>query len=149
MARMGILFDGFSDLAASIDAALGTDALHQAVDDALTETGKYIQKQLTAAASPYARKGGGRKGYATGEMYKTIKKDQMVYWNGNVAEVSVGFDLTEDDGWVSIFVMYGTPRMAKDTKIYNAIKGAQTQREVAKIQQEVMSKYITVDYAKR
>ena len=149
MARMQILFDGFADLAASIDACMGSEVLHQSVDEALVETGKYIQQQLTQAAAPYATKGGGRKGYATGKMFKAIKKDQVVHWYGNVAEVSVGFDLTTDDGWVSIFVMYGTPRMAKDTKIYNAIKGARTQKEVGVIQQEVMQKYITVDYAKR
>ena len=38
--------------------------------------------------------------------------------------------------------MYGTPRMAKDTKVYNAIKGAKTKNDIAKIQQEIMQKYM-------
>ena len=142
MARMSIIFNGFADLAASIDRSGGD--LHKAVDEALTETGKYIQDQVTSAAAPYARKGGGLKGYATGEMYQTIKKDQPVYWHGQVAEVSVGFNLNQGDGWVSIFVMYGTPRMGKDPKIYNAIKGAKTKKEIEKIQQEVMQKYLKI-----
>lgn len=147
MARMQILFDGFKDLAYAVDACLGDEALHKSVDEALVETGKYVQQQVTSAAASYSKKGGGLKGYATGAMFKAIKKDQIVYWNGSIAEVSVGFDLKE--AFWSLFVMYGTPRMGKDSKIYNAIKGAKTKNEVARIQQEVMSKYITVDFAKR
>lgn len=148
MARMSILFDGFSDLAEAVDASLGSEALHEAVDEALVATGKYVQQQLTTAAAPYARKGGGRKGYATGKMFQTIKKDQIVHWYGDVAEVSVGFDLTTDEGWVSLFVMYGTPKYSKDSQIYNAIKGAKTQKEVARIQQEIMSKYVNLGMIK-
>lgn len=143
MARMSILFDGFEDLARAVETTMGDQYLKPAVDKALVETGKYIQDQVKKASAPYAIKGGGLKGYATGAMYKSIKKDQNVTWQGNIAEVSVGFDLTE--GWWSLFVMYGTPRMAKDPKIYNAIKSAKTKKEVARIQQEVMSKYITLD----
>lgn len=149
MSRMKILFDGFEDLAYAVDTCLGTEVLHKAVDEALVETGKYVQNQLTEAAAPYATKGGGLKGYATGEMYKAIKKDQVVHWQGYLAEVSVGFNLNEFDGWVSIFVMYGTPRMSKDQKIYNAIKGTKTKKDVEKIQQEVMGKYVHYGYAKR
>lgn len=137
MAKMQILFDGFADLAADIDRS-GAD-LHEAVDEALTKTGKYIQGQLTSAAAPYAAKG--KKGYATGEMYGQILKDSVVQWHGSIAEVNAGFDLS-NGGWHSIFIMYGTPRMAKDQSVYNAIKGSKTKNEIAKIQQEVMKKYV-------
>lgn len=138
MARMSITFDGFSDLAADIDR-MGGD-LHAAVDEALTATGNFIQKQVTSAAAPYASKG--RKGYAKGEMYNAIKQDPPVIWSGSVAEVSVGFSFAEKGGWHSIFVMYGTPRITKDQKIYNAIKGTKTKQEVERIQQEIMGKYL-------
>jgi len=138
MAKMTILFSGFEDLAADVDRSGGD--LEKAVDEALQETAKYIQSQVESAAAPYAAKG--LKGYATGRMYSAIIKDNMVYWNGNIAEVGVGFSLDESSGWHSIFIMYGTPRMAKDTKVYNAIKGAKTKKEIEKIQQEVMQKYL-------
>lgn len=138
MARMSITFSGFADLAADIDRSGGD--LHKAVDEALTKTGEYIQSQVESAATPYAAKG--LKGYATGEMYGAIKKDQIIYWNGQVAEVSVGFDLSAKGGWHSIFVMYGTPRMGKDQKVYNAIKGSKTKKEVEKIQKEIMQKHL-------
>lgn len=140
MAKMQILFNGFEDLAAEVDRSDGD--LQKAVDEALTETAKYIQGQVTSAAAPYAAKG--RKGYATGRMYGSIIEDGLVTWNGHVAEVGTGFALNESSGWHSIFVMYGTPRMAKDTKVYNAIKGAKTKKEIERIQQEIMQKYIKI-----
>ena len=140
MAKMQILFNGFEDLAAEVDRSDGD--LQKAVDEALTETAKYIQSQVATAAAPYAAKG--RKGYATGRMYGSIIEDGLVTWNGHVAEVGTGFALNESNGWHSIFIMYGTPRMAKDTKVYNAIKGAKTKKEIERIQQEVMQKYIKI-----
>lgn len=140
MAKMSIIFNGFADLAAEIDRSGGD--LHKAVDDALTQTQKQIQQNVTTAAAPYATKG--LKGYAKGEMYKSIIKDAEISWHGSVAEVKVGFDLNAPGGWHSIFVMYGTPRMSKDPKIYNAIKGAKTKKEIAEIQEKIMKKYVTI-----
>lgn len=138
MAKMSIIFYGFADLAEQIDRNGGD--LHKAVDEALTATQKLIQDNLATAAAPYASKG--LKGYAKGRMYQDILKDASVQWNGEVAEVDAGFLLSEKGGWHSIFVMYGTPRMAKDPKIYNAIKGAKTRKDIEAIQTEIMQKYL-------
>ena len=142
MAKMSILFDGFADLAAEIDRSDGD--LHAAVDEALTATQKLIQGNLEEAAAAYATKG--VKGYATGKMYETILKDPQVDWHGSIAEVGVGFGLDQNGGWHSIFVMYGTPRMNKDQKVYNAIKGSKIKKAVAALQQEIMQK--NLDLAK-
>lgn len=136
--KMSIMFDGFKDLAAAIDRSGGD--LHTAVDEALVETQKLIQQNLTTAAAPYSAKG--RKGYATGDMYGTIISDGAVSWAGSVATVDTGFRLRQKGGWHSIFIMYGTPRMAKDTAVYNAIKGTATKEQIAKLQQEIMQKYL-------
>ncbi len=140
MARMSITFKGFEQLAEDIDA-IGGD-LQKAVDEALTDTTNYVQGQVTMASAPYAH--GGLKGYATGKMFSAIKKDSLVKWAGLVAEVSVGFNLFQSGGWHSIFVMYGTPRMAKNPAVYNAIKGTKTKNEIAKIQEEVMKKHLAL-----
>lgn len=140
MARMSITFKGFEQLAEEIDAIGGN--LQKAVDEALTDTSEYIQGQVSMAAAPYAN--GGLKGYAKGNMYRSIKKGNGVTWSGLVAEVGVGFELFAKGGWHSIFVMYGTPRMAKDPKVYNAIKGTKTKNEIAKIQDEVMKKHLAL-----
>ncbi|WP_458397874.1 hypothetical protein [Anaerotignum sp.] len=140
MARMSITFKGFEQLAENIDA-IGGD-LHKAVDEALNESQKIIQSNLTSAAAPYAGKG--RKGYATGEMYGNIISNPQIEWNGLVGEVKVGFNLSSG-GWHSIFVMYGTPRMAKDPKVYNAIKGTKTKNQIAKKQEEIMQNYLKLE----
>lgn len=140
MARMSIIFDGFADLADAIDKAGGD--LTNAVNDALTETQQIIQNNLTSGAAVYAAKG--RKGYATGAMYDTIINDAQILWKGTVAEVRVGFNLSAGGGFHSIFVMYGTPRMTKDTKVYNAIKGTKTRKEVAERQERIMQEHLAL-----
>lgn len=139
MAKMSITFDGFADLAAEIDRSGGD--LEKAVDEALEATQEVIKNNLIPAAAVYDRKG--LKGYATGKMYRSMITDTKVQWNGYVAEVGVGFNLSEN--WHSIFVMYGTPRMSKDPKLYNAIRGAKTQKDIEKVQQEIMQKYLNLE----
>ena len=140
MAKMSITFKGFDDLIYQIDKA-GKNADYAAWL-ALNATQKKIQENLTTAAAPYATKG--RKGYATGEMFSSIIKNARIRNTGSVIEVDVGFDLKAKGGWHSIFIMYGTPRIAKDSKVYNAIKGAKTKKEIAEIQDRVLRKYLAV-----
>ena len=140
MARMRITFNGFEDLAAQIDKVSGN--LKTAVDEALAETQMIVQNNVQQASNVYARKGGGLKGYATGEMFSAIKRNIQIEWAGNVAIIHVGFDLHAPGGFHSIFVMYGTPRMAKDAKVYNAIFGAKTKKQIAEAQKKTMEKYI-------
>lgn len=137
--KMKILFDGFEDLANDISRSMGDHYLHMAVDDALVKTQTKIQENLRTAAAPYATKG--KKGYATGKMYKSIIHNGQVTWQGSKASVDVGFRLRQG-GWSSIFIMYGTPRITKDTKVYNAIKGTKTKKEIAELQEETMYKYL-------
>ena len=138
MAKMSIIFDGFAELAEMVDKA-GAD-LQKAVNEELVESQKIVQQNLTTGAAVYAAKG--LKGYATGNMYGTIIGDGAVSWAGSVATVNAGFKLNQGGGWHSIFVMYGTPRMSKDPKVYNAIKGTKTRKAIAKKQEEIMVKHL-------
>lgn len=147
MAHMSILFDGFEDLTRQIEKSGGN--VKEAVDEALTATQKYIQAQVQSASNKYKSKQKGN--YVTGAMYDAIIRKPEISWSGEVAEVHTGFSTNEgetQEGFMhSIFIMYGTkvygtPRIKKDQKLFNAIKGAKTQKEVAKIQEEIMRKYI-------
>lgn len=148
MAKMSIVFNGFDVLAEKIDQ-MGKD-IKPAVDEALIETQKYIQTTLESAAAPYQSPKDGRKGWAKGNMYDAIIKDAKVEWEGYVATVGVGFSSRNRLGFMhSIFVMYGVPfhgkfnhGYAKDTKIYNAIKGVRTKNRIKKLQQEILEKYL-------
>jgi hypothetical protein len=142
MAKMSIVFDGFSDLAQAIDKAGGD--LKEAVDEALTKTQDLVQENVRSASTVYTGKG--LKGYATGAMVRSIMASESPEWHGSVAEVGSGF--TTNGGATmagflhSIFVMYGTPKMTKDQKLYNAIKGTRTRKQIAEIQQEVMNEHL-------
>jgi hypothetical protein len=142
MAKMSIVFDGFSDLAQAIDKAGGD--LKEAVDEALTKTQDLVQENVRSAATVYSGKG--LKGYATGAMVRSIMASESPEWHGSIAEVGSGF--TTNGGATmagflhSIFVMYGTPKMSKDQKLYNAIKGTRTRKQIAELQQEVMNEHL-------
>lgn len=141
MGKISIQFDGFRELTEAIDRA-GKD-LNEAVEEALESSQQVVNDALIPAAAPYARQG--LKGYATGAMYGAIQTDQQVRWKGTTAEIGSGFTTnsgaTQDGFYHSIFVMYGTPRMEKDQRIFNAIKGTKTKKNVADIQKEVMQKH--------
>lgn len=142
MARMSITFDGFEQLAEDIDSILGSAGLKNAVDAALTDTGTFVQEQVNQAALPYSTESADHK-YATGDMYNALKKNNPVIWvSSTVAEVSVGFDLSAKGGFHSIFMMYGTPRIQKDQKLYDSIFGSATKKEIARRQEAIMMNYM-------
>ena len=147
MAKMSITFDGFEKLAAELERQ-GKE-LKPAVNEALEETQKYIQQELEIAVQPYSN--GGRKGYAEGNLYDGVIREPKIDWSGTVATVDVGF--SQDRNWKgfmhSIFVMYGVPAHGKfnkgykkDAKVYNAIRGVRTKKQIEKIQKEVMEKHL-------
>lgn len=137
MARMSLIFKGFEDLAYQIEQA--EKDLRGAVNEALTETQGIIQSNTRQAAAKYTK--GGTK-YSTGRMLAAVKADTGPEWSGTVASVGVGFDLGKPGGYHSIFVMYGTPRMKKDVKLYNAIRGARTKQQVAQAQERIMQDHL-------
>lgn len=141
MAKMSMTFEGFEQMAQDLDR-IGGD-LMGAVKETLNETQNIVQRNTTSASASYARKGGGLKGYARGAMFGTIVKGGSVKWAGTTASVDVGFHLNQKGGFHSIFVMYGTPKMSKDTRVYNAIRGARTKQEIYEKQKDIMQKYLS------
>ena len=72
----------------------------------------------------------------TGRTAGAIVKKATVKWEGTTASVQVGFDLP--DGLASVFLIYGTPRIPKDQKLYNDFYGAAAKREISKKQKKIM-----------
>ena len=119
------------DLAARIEKAGGN--LQQAADKALRDTHDYITPQLSTAIARHVQ---------TGETRDALVQTPKVEWITPLkAQVNIGFDLGAG-GWPSIFLMWGTPKMAPDIKLRKAAFGPSVKREVARIQREALEAFL-------
>jgi len=143
MAKKGfsLNFDGFLDLARDI-SELGDGYLQKAVDNAFTASKDYVNNEVSKAmdASKYHFDG---TGYSQGKAKASLREVEAmpVEWNGTVAEAYVG--VKTRDALEVLFLAYGTPHIAADTKLLNAIKvKGKVKKEVERIQQEEFNKVI-------
>ena len=99
---------------------------------ALTKSKQHINKKLHTEMKKHEQ---------TGNTEKSIDETSKPIWIGSSVEIDVGFDIS-NGGLASIFLMYGTPRMKKDQKLFNAFYGKETSKEIAEIQKEVFEEAI-------
>ena len=130
MPKFQVEFDGFDQMLTRLKKLEG-DA-KEVTEEALKETFNVVTKKAEAAIKPHRE---------TGETEASLRQKPQIQWQGSVGTVHVGFDM-KSGGLPSIFLMYGTPRMEKDQKLYNAFYGAATKREIHAAQEEVFFKEI-------
>lgn len=124
-------FDEMLALAERIEKAGGS--LQEACDKALTQTSDYITRGLQQGIKQHVR---------SGETQGSLRQSPSVRWESElVAFVDIGFDL-DNGGIPSIFLMWGTPKMAADAKLKNAAFGGKVKKDVARIQQEALQKFL-------
>lgn len=129
--RFAFRFDEVLDLAARIEKAGGN--IQQAADKALRDTHDYITSQLSTGISRHVE---------TGATEGSLVRSPKVEWITPLkAQVNIGFDLP-GGGWPSIFLMWGTPKMAPDVKLRKAAFGPAVKREVARIQREALEAFL-------
>ena len=126
MAKIEMQFDGMDAIIRQLEQ-LEVD-VRQTVTDALQEAGQLVAEQARAAIQPHER---------TGKTEASLRENPTVEWTGTEAAVNVGFDIN-NGGLPSIFLMYGTPRMRKDTKLYNAFYGAETTKKIEQIVRDAL-----------
>ena len=134
-------FDGFLDLAKGI-GELGGDHLKQAVDNAFTASKDFVNGEIEKAMNESKYHFDGT-GYSKGKAKKSLNevKQKPVEWNGNTATAYIGVDLA--DAPEMVFIIHGTPHMAKDKKLYNAVKvKGKIKKEVEEIQKNEFNKVI-------
>lgn len=127
--RIGITFRGFEEYAEKIDRLNGD--LDNTVKKALQASFDHVTPKAETAINRHVQ---------TGETKRTLKRSETVQWEGRKAYIKVGFEFPK--GLPSVFLMYGTPRMKKDTKLYNAIYGTKIQKEIKQIQKEIFEEEI-------
>ncbi len=134
-------FNGFLDLAEEIDE-LGEGYLQKAVDNAFTASKDFVNKTIENAMNDSKYNFDGT-GYSQGKAKASLNevRQRPVEWNGTTASAYTGVDLSEAPEMV--FMIYGTPHMQKDNKLYNAVKvKGKVKKEVEKIQMQEFNKVI-------
>lgn len=123
--------------AEQLEAAGGTAAIKRAVDGGMKGTKQEVNKLVNTAMQAGNLPAGGK--YATGETLEALNTDFAVKWEGNRASMPLGFDLS-GDGLVSIFLMYGTPKMAPAAGLREALK--EQPRKISRKEMQAASKKI-------
>lgn len=125
MARMKVEFDGFDQVMNRLKKLEGD--VKGTTEKALKETHKIVTTKAEQEIRRHKR---------SGRTEESLQRQANVEWNGSVAQVHVGFDI-KHGGLASIFLMYGTPKIPKDQKLYNAFFGRGTIQEIRNAQQDI------------
>lgn len=120
-----IEFEGFEEVMARLKKLDGD--MKGTTEKALKETHAIVTKKALEAIRPHKD---------TGATERSIKANADVNWSGSLASSEVGFSISKG-GLAHIFLMYGTPRMKKDQKLYNAFWSNSTIKEVQAKQEEI------------
>lgn len=134
-------FDGFMDYAKQL-GELGGDKLQKAVDNAFTASKDFVNAEVDKAmdASKYNFDG---TGYSKRKAKKSLEEvsKMPVEWTGTTAKAYVG--VRTRDALEVLFLAYGTPHLAADNKLLNAIKvKGKVKQRVEEIQKEEFNKVI-------
>lgn len=129
--KIGLEFKGWDEVIANFEHAGGD--IKQATEAALKASKQVITPGARAAIARHRR---------TGRTEASLDTNMNVEWDGFTASIDVGFHIRQG-GLPSIFLMYGTPRVAPDKTLYNSIYGPRIKKQVAKIQEDAVNKVIS------
>ena len=123
--KLTISFDGFEEIMEKLDRA--TADTKEITERALQKSYDAVTPAIKSAIEPH---------HLTGQTEQSLAENERVEWEGTKAYIKVGFNISTG-GLASIFLMYGTPRIQPDKKLYNSIYGSATKKKVKKIQEEI------------
>ena len=138
--KIGLNFEGWEDYMAKLDQLGGTQVLKKGVEKALIESKKHVNPLIDKAMVLSNLPAHGDYSVDEGTR-KSIDDDMSVEWEGMTGSIKVGFDFSKS-GMKSIFLMYGTPKQDPVSGLESAIYGTKTHKEIAEIQEKVLSNHI-------
>lgn len=141
MARNRIVCDfaGFKDFMARLDELGNDDAMKRGAEAGLKASKQYVNTEIKKAISKSNLPAHGK--YSRGDTEKSIDKNFNVDWKGLIGSTKIGFDFSKS-GLVSIFLMYGTPKMQPVPGLYDAIYGRRTKSKIKRLQKEAIQTVI-------
>lgn len=125
MAKMGIEFDGFDDVINRLKKMEGNTK--KVSEKALAKTFELVTPKIHSAMAPHND---------SGTTAESIVTSPHIEWAGSIGSVDIGFDIPHG-GLPSVFLMYGTPKMAPDRGLYNAVYGSKTKQLVHDTVEEI------------
>lgn len=125
MAKLKVEFEGFKEISEKLDRLGGN--LKATTDQALKKSFNAVTPGIVSAMAPHRQ---------SGDTESSLKTSAEVTWNGLVAEMPIGFDISKG-GLPSVFLMFGTPKISPDRKLYNAVYGSTIKKKVNEIQENV------------
>ncbi len=128
--KFGIQFEGFSELMEELDKLGGE--LEEVAEECLIAAHEEVTPLIKADIARH---------HNTGRTEASIVDRPVVTWEGQTASVDIGFNLKQG-GMPSLFLMYGTPRMKKDAKLYNDIYGSGIRKKIAEKQEAILQRKI-------
>ena len=131
--RMALETTGFAELIQSLEKA-GKDS-RMAAERALKNGTKAITPGIREAIARHRR---------TGRTEASLDQKDEMNWEGTVAEANIGFRI-RDGGLPSIFLMYGTPRMAPDKRLYNSVYGSTARKAFNEAAEEALAQLMRED----
>ena len=107
-----------------LDKLAGDEGLKRAVSSGMKQakaiTDEGIKKAMRKSNLPAKGK------YSTGKSLSAVKAQTDIKWNGDVAELEVGFN--RKISLTPVFLMYGSPRYAPVKGLKKALKFGQKQK---------------------
>ena len=125
--KLTVDFSNFEEYAEKLDR-LGGD-LKATTEKALQESKDYVTANIERDMKAHNK---------TGRTERSIMDEAKVGWSGTMASVDVGFNIAHG-GLASIFLMYGTPKMAKDQRLYDDVYGNATKKKIKEIQEKIFA----------
>lgn len=117
----------------------GSEALKRAAQAGMATAKQEINKTVAAALATSNLPAGGK--YSTGETLQSLDKTMEATWEGNLATLPLGFDMSKS-GITSILLLHGTPKMRPVAGLADALTGKSARSAARKAQEEAMLKII-------
>lgn len=137
--KYGFDTSALAKYAEQLEDAGGHAAIKRAAEAGMKQAKVEINKRVIEAMQPGNLPAGGK--YSTGATMAAMSKDMSVSWEGNKAELPIGFDLN-NGGMASVFLITGTPRMQPAYGLWHALYGKEAHRAANKAQEEAMLKVL-------
>ncbi|MBC9722086.1 MAG: hypothetical protein H9W82_12500 [Lactobacillus sp.] len=129
---------GMDELIAKFEK-MSKGALEPAMTEGLKDVQNYLNERLDKTLVNAKLPAQGK--YSTGDTKKSIVRDQVVTKENDSISIKLGFNLKES-GLTSIYLMYGTPRMAPAKGLHAVFNGAKSRREAKEIFEQRVQKEI-------